>query len=302
MEYKDYYKILGVSREATDKEIKKAYHRLAQKWHPDKNPGDSQAAEHFKGINEAYSVLSDPEKRTQYDQYGTAWQHAGGFGGGQPFGQATYSTRIEDLHDIFGGNGGFSDFFESLFGRNGAAHTTRTRRGRDVEQMLQISLADAYHGGTRRILRDNRPLDVRIPRGVKTGSKIRLKNEGMPGIGDGENGDLYLVIEVLDDPNFTRQGDDLYTTVDLPLYKAMLGGKINVPVLDGSVRLTIPPETPNQARFRLQGKGMPKLKSPDTYGDLYVTVQVELPTRLSDKERELFRTLAKLRNYDPDRE
>lgn len=294
MSYKDYYRVLGVSKQATEQEIKKAYRKLAQQWHPDKNPDDAQAAERFKEINEAYQVLSDPQKRGQYDQFGSGWEQAGGFGANNPWAGGGYSTRVEDLQDLFGGTGGFSDFFETVFARGGTTHS-RPRNGQSVEHPLTISLYEAYHGGTRRVNIDGRNLEVKIPKGVKTGSKIRLKGEGMVGFNGGVSGDLYLIVEVADDPNFTRRGDNLYVDIKVPLYVAILGGKVEVPTLDGRVTLSIPAETANGAKFRLAGKGMPKLKAKNKFGDLYAVVNVSLPAKLTDEERALFEELADMR-------
>ncbi len=295
MSYQDYYRVLGVNKQATEQEIKKAYRKLAQKWHPDKNPEDSKAAERFKEINEAYQVLSDPQKRTQYDQFGSGWEQAGGFGANNPWAGGGYSTRVEDLNDLFGGAGGFSDFFETVFSRGGSAQS-RPRNGQNIEQPLVISLYEAYHGGARGVNIDGRNLEVKIPQGVKTGSKIRLKGEGMAGFNGGRSGDLYLIVEVADDPNFSRQGDNLYAEITVPLYVAILGGKVEVPTLDGRVNLNIPPETANGTKFRLAGKGMPKLKSKDKFGDLYAVVNIGLPANLTEQERTLFEELASLRD------
>ena len=307
MDVKDYYDLLGVSRNATDKEIKKAYRSLARKYHPDTNPDDPKATDKFKEISEAYEVLSDPDKRAKYDQFGSAWnqyQQAGSDGGfnwsawsGNPSDYGTY-TRVDNIEDIFGGSGGFSDFFETLFGgRRGQTAGRRgfSQRGQDIEQSMQISLAEAYHGGTRRIVKDGRELEVKIPKGVKTSSRIRLSGEGMPGIGGGESGDLYLVVDVLNDRRFERDGDDLVVTIDVPLYTMLLGGKVDLPTMSGSVSLTIPPETTNGAKFRLRGKGMPKLKNLNQHGDMYAIVQVELPTNLSGEEVELIEQLQDMR-------
>jgi curved DNA-binding protein len=307
MDVKDYYDLLGVSRQATDKEIKKAYRNLAREYHPDANPDDPTAADKFKEINEAYEVLSDPEKRAKYDQFGSAWnqyQQAGTEGGfnwsawnGNPGDYGTY-TRVDNIEDIFGGSGGFSDFFETLFGgRRGQTTGRRTfsQRGQDIEQSMQVTLTEAYHGGTRRISKDGRELEVKIPKGVKSGSRIRLSGEGMPGIGNAEPGDLYLVIDVVNDRRFERDGDNLYVTVNVPLYTMLLGGAVQVQTMSGQVKLTIPPETSNGTKFRLRGKGMPKLKNPDQYGDMYAVAEVVLPTNLKSEEVELLEQLQDLR-------
>lgn len=324
MEYKDYYDILGVSKSADPQELKKAYRKLARKYHPDANPGDAQAVDRFKEINEAYEVLSDPDKRSKYDQFGKEWQRyqqgdAGGFnwqnwaqqsagGSGGPGGGGFRTHyRVENMEDLFGGSGGFSDFFETLFGMGGEmggsagpGARTRTRtssgyrsaptRGRDIEYPVAVSLAEAYSGTTRRLTKDGRTVNVKIPAGVKTNSKIRIANEGDASPG-GQPGDLYLVIEVEDDPDFERKGDDLYTTIEVPLYTAVLGGSVGVQTMDGNVKLTVPPETQNGVRFRLKNKGMPKLKASSERGDLYATVSVKLPTNLSEEQKELFERL-----------
>lgn len=338
MDYKDYYKILGVPRTADDKAIRRAYRKLAKESHPDLHPDDKAAAQRFKDVAEAYEVLGDADKRAKYDKFGAAWRQAertggadgfdwskwGGAPGGQrgraPGGQRSTVRNLspEDLEAIFGrgGGGGFSDFFESLFGggigggvggdptmggrttRGGAQHAARQAmpsRGGDLEAAVPISLAEAYSGTARQLQLDGRRLEVRIPPGVKTGSKVRVRGEGQPG--QAGAGDLFLIVEVQSDPRFQRDGDDLRTTVRVPLYTALLGGEVDVPMPGGgaSARLTIPPETRNGQRFRLSGKGMPKLRAPESRGDLFVTVDVELPRGLSDEERRLIGELAKLR-------
>jgi len=308
MEYKDYYKILGVDRNASEKEIKQAYRRLARKYHPDvnKSPG---AEERFKEINEAYQVLSDPEKRRKYDQLGDSWyrwQQQGAPGGfdwsewitGFPGGGR---VRVEygDLGDLFGreGLGGFSEFFESIFGGMGGPRTGQRMRakGQDYEQPVEITLEEAFHGTTRILQRDGQRLEVKIPPGVKTGSRVRMAGQGGPGIGGGPRGDLYLKIKVLPHPDFERKGDDLYRDVDVDLYTAVLGGEVRVPTLDGDVMLKIPAGTSGGRVFRLRGKGMPKLRNPRERGDLYVTVRIRVPRNLTPRERELFSQLARLR-------
>lgn len=317
MDYKDYYKALGVPRDADEKTIRKEYRKLARQFHPDVNPGDKASEERFKEITEAYEVLSDPAKREKYDRFGAAWQQheragqAGGFdwsawsqgggaGGGGP--QVTYATA-EDLESLFG-RGGFSSFFETLFGggargpsraAGGGQRAVQTRKGQDVEYPVTVSLAEVHSGGTRVLSKDGRRLEVKIPPGVRSGSRVRLAGEGAPGTGGGPAGDLYFVIDVAPDPRFKRQDDDLSTTTDIPLATAMLGGEVLVTTLGGPVKMRIPAETPQGRRFRLTGKGLPRLKQPDQRGDLYVTANVVLPTALTDEERALFERLRALR-------
>lgn len=317
MEFKDYYKVLGVNPDASEKEIKSAYRRLARKYHPDVNPNDPQAEERFKEINEAYEVLSDPEKRRKYDQMRQqyeAWKRAGGrgtfdwsrwatggaggYGPGRVHVEYVSPEDLRDFADLFGdlgGLGGFSDFFETFFGGASARRQPRPRRGRDIEQPIQITLEEAFHGGTRRIRwEDGSTVEVRIPRGIGTGKRIRVRGKGMPGVGGGEPGDLYLKVEVLPHPTFERRGDDLYVKVPVDLYTAVLGGEIPVPTMTGQVMLKIPPGTQNGKIFRLRGLGMPKLRNPDQRGDLYAEVVVKVPTSLTPEERRLFEQLRDL--------
>jgi curved DNA-binding protein len=312
MEYKDYYKILGVERSADQKAIKQAYRRLARQYHPDVNPGDNTSEARFKEINEAHEVLSDPEKRKKYDQLGSQWQnwqHAGRQpqdfdwsqwftpGAGQGTGPRVQYGTVEDLQEMFGG-GGFSDFFQTIFGGMGPSPGTRPprpRRGRDVETEVEVTLEEAFQGATRVLDKDGRRLEVKIPAGVDTGSRVRVRGEGGPGVADGQAGDLYLRVKVLPHTTFERRGDDLHVDLPVELYRAILGGEIRVPTLKGSFMLKIPPETQNGRVFRLAGQGMPRLKEPSRRGDLYAKVQVRLPERLSDRERSLFRELAELR-------
>jgi curved DNA-binding protein len=307
MEYKDYYKILGVDRNAEEKKIKKAYRKLARQYHPDVNPDDKMAEERFKDINEAYEVLSDPEKRQKYDQLGSSWQQwqrtgrdPRGFDWSQWFSQAQpgRGVRVEyrdlgDLGDLFGG-GGFSDFFQSIFGGTGAAQA-RPRRGQDYTQPVEITLEEAFQGTTRMLQKDGRRLEVKIPPGVRTGSKVRVAGEGGSGISGGASGDLYLEVMVLSHPIFEREGDDLRCEVPIGLYTVVLGGEVKVPTPGGDVLLKIPPETQGGRTFRLRGKGMPNLRSPQKRGDLYARLRVQIPQKLSKQEKELFRELASLR-------
>ncbi len=326
MQPKDYYQILGVSRKADEKEIKKAFRKLARQHHPDVNAGDKGAEERFKDINEAYEVLSDPEKRAKYDQFGAQWQQyqstgaqPGGFDwsrwASQPGGQGyTRTVSQEEFEELFGGRstggGGFSDFFQMLFGggRRGTAAgadpfadmsrtAPRARRGRDYEQPVEVTLEEAFSGATRLLRReDGSTVEVKIPPGVASGSRVRLSGEGGSGAGGATAGDLYLVIEVKPHPRFERRGDDLYVKVPVDLYTAMLGGEVPLTTMAGSVVLTVPPETPNGKTFRLRGQGMPQLKSPERPGDLYAEVDLQIPRNLSAPEKELFRQLAALRS------
>lgn len=309
----DYYEILGVARNADEKEIKKAYRKLARQFHPDVKPGDKEAEEKFKQINEAYEVLSDADKRSKYDQFGREWQRyqqAGNTGGGFDWSRWTNNPNAQytgNPEDLFGsmGDSGFSSFFDMLFGGGNPGgytqYTTRggrtmQQRGQNMEQTVQISLAEAYHGGSRTLSKNGTTREIKIPKGVKSGSKIRLAGEGQAGYGGGKAGDLFLVVEIMPDPHFERHDDDLYVTADVPLYTAILGGKVGVLTMDGQVQLTIPAGTQNGKRIRLANKGMPKLKNPSEHGNLYATVNVVLPTTLTDHERELFEELRNLQH------
>lgn len=330
MEYKDYYKTLGVKKNAGADEIKKAYRKLARKHHPDVNPGDKAAEEKFKDINEAYEVLSDEEKRAKYDRFGAEWQQFSGAGGrpqdfnwgawgagGQPGGTQYRTVSPEEFEQMFGGGrggSGFSDFFETLFGAMGGRTTGGSRsgfggsfssaggddffgnlgRGSQTAQMLdqehpiQVTLEEAFHGTTRTLQwEDGRRLEAKIPRGVRTGSKVRLSGQG--GTTDGRAGDLFLKVEVLPHAVYERDGDDLRMTLPVDLFTALLGGKISVPAFDKTVNLTIPEGTRNGKVFRLAKLGMPKLRQPDERGDLYVTVSVDLPAKLSEEEKQIVR-------------
>ncbi len=314
MEYKDYYKILGVERNASAEEIKKAYRKLALQYHPDRNPNDKVAEEKFKEINEAYQVLSDPEKRAKYDQFSTSYQRWQATGGQAPFDWGAWGNapsggvRVEfrDLDDLLGGIGGFSDFFRNLFGFGGVdfggmgqgraragASRARANRPPAYEQPIAITLQEAYHGSTRHIAVNGRRLEVKIPAGARTGTRIRLP-EAVP-LPDGRKADLYLVVEVMPDPRFDVQGYDLHTDVAVDLYTAVLGGEVKVPTPGGDVLLTIKPGTQPGQVYRLRGRGMPHLKNPDRHGDLYVHIKVNLPKNLTPQERELFTQLAQLR-------
>lgn len=298
MEYKDYYRILGVDRNASPEEIRRAYRKLAMQYHPDRNPGNKEAEEKFKEINEAYQVLSDPQKRAHYDRLGNAyaqWQAGGGTGDfdwSQWFTGAPGGVRVDvrDFGDLFGEGDFFSEFFRQIFGGFGPTSQTRghSRAGRGYQQPLQITFAEAYQGTEREIRSGGQTLRVRIPAGVDNGSKVRVRNAAPDG------GDLYLVIEVLPDPRFERKGRDLYTDVRIDVFTALLGGEVPVETPTGRVWLTIPAGTQPEQVFRLSGRGMPDVKNPSVKGDLYVRVHVRIPQRLSERQRSLLQEAAQL--------
>lgn len=327
MKYHDYYQTLGVSKNADEKEIKKAYRKLARDYHPDVNPDNKGAEEKFKELTEAYEVLSDPEKRQKYDQFGSQWQQyqrGGGsmddfwaqYGGASRQRGGGYSQTIDPatFEQMFGSGGsGFSSFFESLFGGGAGGRTRQSggfdfssfgggqgfqsapQRGRDIEQAVEIMLEEAFHGATRSFQYSNgRSITAKIPRGVKNGAKIRLSGQGETG-GGGQSGDLFLKVKVLPHPLFKREGDDLKVDVPVDLFTAMLGGKTAVSSLDKTVNLTIPAETENGKVIRLRGLGMPHAKNPSERGDLLATVSITLPQNLSEKEKALWQQLRDLR-------
>jgi curved DNA-binding protein len=315
MEYKDYYQTLGVSRSASDEEIKKAYRNLALKYHPDRNPDNPGSEEKFKEINEAYQVLGDSQKRAHYDQLGDAyhnWSRTGGTPGG--FNWNSWSTtgasggrpggvRVEsvNLDDLLGGS--FSEFFRTIFGGRAAAGRTvdpygefsgmNIPRQQDASQEVTISLREAYEGTTRHVRVNDRRLEVKIPAGARTGTRVRIPGAG-PQNRSGAHGDLYLRVNIADEPGIARQEDDLYMETTLDLYTAVLGGEQTVTTLSGKVVLTIPPGTQPGQKFRLTGRGMPHLKHKSRHGDLYITVNVEIPHKLTDQQRKLFAELAAL--------
>jgi curved DNA-binding protein len=299
LEYKDYYKILGVDRRADVKEIKRAYRKLAVQFHPDKNPGDARAEERFKEINEAYEVLGDPAKRTKYDQLGAsyeAWRRTGGRSGfdwSQWAGPGGLHVEVGDLDDLFGV--GFSDFFQTIFGGVEGARRGRgaTVRGRDLEQPVRISLQEAYAGTTRQIRRNGRTLEVRIPAGARTGTRVRVSGQGESG--GAQAGDLFLLIDVEADPKFRLEGDDLHTDAQVDLTTAVLGGEVRVETPASAVVLTVPAGSQPGQTFRLKGRGMPGLQPRSRPGDLYAHLKVTLPTSLTREEKELFEKLAALR-------
>jgi curved DNA-binding protein len=322
MDFIDYYKVLGVSKTATQDEIRSTYRKLARKHHPDLNPNDKEANKKFQQINEANEVLSDPEKRKKYDQYGKDWQHAeefekaqqsagqrrsrgagragGGFEEEGAFAGEGFGGGPQGFNANFGDNdnGEFSDFFESLFGRSarGAGGGGRaTFRGQDYQAELQLTLADAAATHQQVLTVNGKNIRITIPAGVENGQVIKLKGHGAPGTNGGPDGDLYITFSVTEDPRWRRDGNDLYAKAAPDLYTAMLGGEITVETLNGKVKLKIKPETPNGTTLRLKGKGFPVYKKEGHHGDLYVSLEIQLPSNLSAKEKELFRELQQLR-------
>ena len=313
MAYIDYYKILGVDKTATQDDIKKAFRKLARQYHPDLNPNDPNAKERFQAINEANEVLSNPEKRKKYDEYGENWKHADEFeaqrkayqnqqGGGGGDGEYWYSTDGthfsgfggEGMHG-FGGNGsGFSDFFEELFGHRGAGAGRGAHgafKGQDIQGELQLTLREAATTHKQTFSVNGENLRITVPAGIANGQIIKLKGHGGKGVNGGPDGDLYITFNIADDPVFRRKDNDLYTDVNIDLYTAVLGGEVTVNTLDGQVKLKVRPGTQNDAKVRLKGKGFPVYKQDGTYGDLIVTYHVTIPTTLTDKQKDLFRQL-----------
>lgn len=326
MAKKDYYSILNIKRDATEREIKQAFRKLARKYHPDVNPTDKSSEAKFKEVNEAYEVLSDKEKRQKYDKYGDQWQYADQFAQAG-YQHPPYGDFSKDGGTAFHFSEGDAGTFEELlrsFHSGTTRRRTRPRHGQDIEYPMEVTLEEAFHGSSRTVsiqteeacsscqgsgLIQNLPcsvcrgagvvpsikrLEVKIPPGVRDGSRVRLAGKGGPGYAGGASGDLYLVVSVKPHHQFERKGDDLYVEVGVPLAVAVLGGEVQVPSLKEKLALKIPPETQNGRSFRLTGKGMPRLGNSHR-GDLFIKVNVMLPTNLSDEERELFRQLGKLR-------
>ncbi|MGJ8736318.1 DnaJ C-terminal domain-containing protein [Zobellia laminariae] len=299
MDYVDYYKVLGVPKKASEKDIKKAYRKMARKYHPDVNPNDATAEKKFKEINEANEVLGNVENRKKYDQYGKDWMHAeqfekakaqqGARGGGQQYGQD------------FGG-GDFSDFFESMFGGGGGGGFSQrggqqTRfRGQDLNAQLRLNLRDAFTTQKQTLTVNGKNIRLTIPAGIENGQTIKIPGHGGPGRNNGPKGDLYLKFIIDNNTPFKRDGNNLYKDVDVDLYTAVLGGEITVDTFDGKAKLKVKPETQSGTKVKLKGKGFPIYKKEGQFGDLYITYNVQTPTNLSDKEKELFKQLASLKN------
>lgn len=298
MAFIDYYKVLGVESNATPDEIKKAYRRLTKRYHPDLHPNDSSAKERFQEINEANEVLSDPEKRRKYDEYGENWRHAdeyeaqrrqyGNSNGGYDFGGF---SGFGDFSGNAGNSSGFSDFFEQLFGTGG--FRSRNRRGEDLRATVTLSLRDAATAHKRTFSIGGEEIRISLPAGIADGQKIRLKGHGAPSPIGGERGDLYITFRIEPDKEFTRKGNDLYTTVATDIYTMLLGGEVILPTLSGSVRLNVKPGTQPDSKLRLRGKGFPVYRQEGKQGDLIVTFKLQLPT-LNEKQKELLRKIKEI--------
>jgi len=290
----DYYKILGINRTATPNEIKGAYRKLARKHHPDLHPNDINAKKNFQQINEANEVLSDPEKRRKYDQYGEDWKHADEFENAKQYHEQS-SNRRGQSYSGAQSQGDFSDFFESMFG--GATNGGRTRqvkyRGEDYNAELHLNLTEAYKTHKQTLTVNGKNIRITIPAGIENGQTIKISGHGGPGINGGPDGDLYISFSVANHPKIKRLGDNLYTTADLDLYTAILGGEITIETLDGKVKLKVKPETQNGSKIKLKGKGFPVYKNQGQFGDLYVTYAIIIPTNLTDKQKALFTDLSK---------
>ncbi len=306
MDYKDYYKILGVERSASPEEIRKAYRKLAVRHHPDKNKGDKASEERFKEINEAHEVLSDSEKKRKYDAFGADWQRYQNAGPtSDHFDWNRYTDtrqgwgRDSGFEESFGGQG-FSDFFELLFGQAARQNPGRggNRKGRDAQATLTMTLQEAYEGTTRTFEVVGRALRVHLKPGISDGLVLRLSGKGNAGSRGGVAGDLYLTIKILPDPRFERRGDDLWATLAVPLVTAVLGGTGTVSTFKGTAKITIPAGSQNGKIFRLAGLGMPQYEAKETYGDLYVTLAIEIPRSLTEEEEELYRKLRSLQSAD----
>lgn len=288
MDFIDYYNTLGIDKKATSEEVKKAYRKLARKYHPDLNPNDKGAKLSFQKINEANNVLSDPEKRKKYDQYGKDWEHA------DEFEKAKRNQSSHQREHNASQNGGdFSDFFESMFGGNPTGGRQVQFRGQDLQASLQLSLLDAYKTHQQTLTVNGKAIRITIPAGIGNGQTIKIKNHGGPGMNGGPSGDLYITFSIASHPDFKRMGNDLFTTKELDLYTAILGGELIIDTLNGKVKLKVKPETQNEEKVKLKEKGFPVYKKEGAFGDLFVTYAIKMPTGLTEKQKELFAELSK---------
>lgn len=293
MDFIDYYKVLELEKNASPDDIKKAYRKLARKHHPDLNQDDKGAHKKFQQINEANEVLSDPEKRQKYDQYGKNWQHAETFEKArQSQQQSAHASRNQSDYGEYN-DGNFSDFFSSMFGGAEGKSSQIKFRGQDYNVELRLSLADAYVTHQQKIMVNGKNIRITIPAGIENGQVIKLKGHGGSGINGGPHGDMYITFSIADDPKLKRSGNDLYTTADLDLYVAVLGGDIIIDTLSGRVKLTVKPETQNGTKIRLKGKGFPVYKKEGQFGNLYITYSLKIPINLTEKQKELFTELSK---------
>ena len=297
MEFIDYYKTLEIPKTASEADIKKAYRKLARKYHPDVNPNDAKAKLKFQQINEANEVLSDPEKRKKYDEYGKDWKYADEIKKSQQSRHGTDGNFTNDFSGNFSGD--FSDFFSSMFGEEAAGSRNRKTkfRGQDLTTELHFELKDVFHSQQQTLTVNGKNIRITIPAGVENGQTIKVTGQGAPGVNGGPNGDLYITFSIANHPKFKREGSNLFLNVDLDLYTAVLGGDLFVDSFDGKVKLKVAPETQNGTKVKLKGKGFPVYKKENEFGDLYISYNIKIPTSLSQKEKELFTELSKLRNH-----
>jgi len=293
MIFLDYYKILGIEKTATPKEIKNAYRKLARKYHPDLNPNDKDAKRNFQQINEANEVLSDPEKRKKYDQYGKDWQHSEQFEKAKQYQEQSSNPQGESYSETYSG-GDFSDFFESMFGGSSTAGRNRRMkyRGEDYYTELHLDLIDAYETHKQTLTVNRKNIRITIPAGIENGQTIKISGHGGQGINGGPDGDLYITFSIANHPGFKRLGNNLYTALDIDLYTAMLGGEIIIDTLYGKVKLKVKPETQNGSKIKLKNKGFPVYKNEGQYGDLYITYNIKTPINLTEKQKRLFTELS----------